>query len=145
MGGWMPPRSASVASAAPGTDPVDRTGPGPGVVRGGHWPARGATVHRFRPGRRAQRRRRAVVAIVISPRGRRRDGIPRWVFPGGTIEEGETAQKAAVRECTEETGLVVSAEDQIGRRTQPTARDDRPHPGGRDLHLTCGTLRSGSG
>ncbi|MHA6632155.1 NUDIX hydrolase [Pseudonocardia sichuanensis] len=65
----------------------------------------------------------AVVAIVTSPRGvlagRRQDGIPRWVFPGGTIEEGETAQQAAVRECAEETGLAVAAEDQIGRRIHP--------------------------
>lgn len=64
-----------------------------------------------------------VVAIVTSPlgvlAGRRRDGIPRWVFPGGTLEEGETAQQAAVRECAEETGLVVAAEHDIGRRTHP--------------------------
>ena len=65
----------------------------------------------------------AAVAVVTSPlgvlAGRRRDGIPRWVFPGGTIEDGETAEQAAVRECLEETGLVVVADHEIGRRTHP--------------------------
>ncbi|GAA1278611.1 hypothetical protein GCM10009609_47480 [Pseudonocardia aurantiaca] len=65
----------------------------------------------------------AVVAVVTSPlgvlAGRRRDGVPRWVFPGGSLEEGETAQQAAVRECAEETGLVVAADHEIGRRTHP--------------------------
>jgi 8-oxo-dGTP pyrophosphatase MutT (NUDIX family) len=35
---------------------------------------------------------------------------PAWVFPGGGIEPGETAQAAAVREIFEETGLEL-AED----------------------------------
>lgn len=51
--------------------------------------------------------------------GGRRDGIPRWVSPGATIEDGETAEQAAVRECLEETGLVVVADHEIGRRTHP--------------------------
>jgi len=41
------------------------------------------------------------------------------VFPGGTIEDGETAEQAAVRERLEETGLVVVADHEIGRRTHP--------------------------
>jgi hypothetical protein len=65
----------------------------------------------------------AAVAVVTSPlgvlAGRRRDGIPRWMFPGGMIEDGETAEQAAVRECLEETGLVVVADHEIGRRTRP--------------------------
>lgn len=63
------------------------------------------------------------VAVVTSPRGVligcRRDGIPRWVFPGGAIEDGETPSETAVRECAEEAGLQVSARGEIGRRTHP--------------------------
>lgn len=63
------------------------------------------------------------VAVVTGPAGvlagRRRDGIPRWVFPGGRIHDGETPVAAAVRECAEETGLTVTAERVIGQRTHP--------------------------
>ncbi len=33
-----------------------------------------------------------------------------WCFPGGTIEDGETASEAIVREMAEEVGLVVEPE-----------------------------------
>lgn len=63
------------------------------------------------------------VAVVTSPHGvlvgRRRKGIPRWVFPGGAIEDRESPSDAAVRECAEEAGLQVSARGEIGRRTHP--------------------------
>jgi 8-oxo-dGTP pyrophosphatase MutT (NUDIX family) len=50
-------------------------------------------------------------AIVVGPRGvilvkHRR--LHRWMQPGGHIEPGETPEEAAIRECTEETGLPVA-------------------------------------
>src|SRR5262245_59757786 len=42
--------------------------------------------------------------------GQRPQGVPLaglWEFPGGKIEPEETPRAAAVRECREETGLIV--------------------------------------
>jgi 8-oxo-dGTP pyrophosphatase MutT (NUDIX family) len=36
---------------------------------------------------------------------------PRWLVPGGGIDEGEATLNAAIRELYEETGLVVTPED----------------------------------
>ena len=36
--------------------------------------------------------------------GRRRDGNPPWMFPGGKIEPGESPEDAAVREALERPG-----------------------------------------
>jgi 8-oxo-dGTP diphosphatase len=57
----------------------------------------------------------AIAIAVVEHEGRfligqRPPGVPLaglWEFPGGKIEPGETAQAAAVRECQEETGLLV--------------------------------------
>ena len=37
-----------------------------------------------------------------------------WVFPVGTVEDHETLQETAARECEEESGYVVQTEDEIG-------------------------------
>jgi 8-oxo-dGTP diphosphatase len=63
------------------------------------------------------------VAVVTSGRrvllGRRRDGNPPWVFPGGKAELGETPEETAVRETAEETGLTVTVAGEIARRVHP--------------------------
>ena len=43
--------------------------------------------------------------------GQRPEGVALaglWEFPGGKIEPGETPEAAAVRECEEEAGIIVS-------------------------------------
>lgn len=39
-----------------------------------------------------------------------------WEFPGGHVEDGETAAEAAIRECWEETGLRVTVVGQYSDR-----------------------------
>lgn len=82
------------------------------------------------------------VAVVSGPRGvlvgRRRDGIPRWVFPGGCVEPGKTAVQAAVRECVEETGVVVVAGREIGRRVHPVT-------GRTVVYVVCGPADADAG
>ena len=74
------------------------------------------------------------LAVVAGPIGvlvgRRRDGVPPWVFPGGKVEPGESPAQAAVRECFEETGLRVRVEHEIGRR-------DHPGTGRHVVYLAC--------
>lgn len=40
-----------------------------------------------------------------------------WVFPAGTVEEGEIPEQAAARECAEESGYIVKTGDKIGTVT----------------------------
>ena len=57
--------------------------------------------------------------------GRRGDDVPLaglWEFPGGKIQPGESPVDAAVRECLEETGLLVRV-----RGRYPEARHDYEH------------------
>jgi ADP-ribose pyrophosphatase YjhB (NUDIX family) len=42
-----------------------------------------------------------------------------WSLPGGRVESGETDEQAVVREVAEETGLVVTAGDLVGRLQIP--------------------------
>ena len=37
-----------------------------------------------------------------------------WIFPVGTVEEGESLEDAARRECMEESGWLVEIQDDLG-------------------------------
>jgi len=66
----------------------------------------------------------AAAACIRDPQGRilllrRSDGDNLWSFPGGSIEPGEPASRAVVREVLEETGLHVEPAGLIGVYTDP--------------------------
>lgn len=56
---------------------------------------------------------------VLMIRRRVREGRLLWAFPGGKVEQGETAETAAVREVLEETGLTVESAGVLGSRVHP--------------------------
>ena len=51
------------------------------------------------------------LSVLVAQRmvGKSHAGL--WEFPGGKVEEGETAEDAAIRECREELGIELSVED----------------------------------
>lgn len=51
-------------------------------------------------------------AVLLVKRGKEPD-LGRWAFPGGSIEPGETAREAALREVREETGVRVRVLDLV--------------------------------
>ena len=55
-----------------------------------------------------------------------------WKFPGGLVDEGETIEKAAVREVWEETGIHADYLGILGLREQLNFRF-----GQGDLYFTC--------
>ncbi|MFD7616602.1 NUDIX hydrolase [Streptomyces sp. NPDC059802] len=56
---------------------------------------------------------------VLMVRRRVKEGELMWQFPAGAIEDGESAEDAAVRETEEETGLTVKAVRLLGERVHP--------------------------
>ena len=63
-------------------------------------------------------------AIVAVPglgvlAGRRNDGKPPWTFISGEMEPGERIEDTILREVKEETGLLIRAGHEIGRRIHP--------------------------
>ncbi len=49
-----------------------------------------------------------------------------WALPGGFVDEGESYERAAIRECKEETGLDASLTEQFYTYSAP-GRDPRFH------------------
>jgi 8-oxo-dGTP diphosphatase len=71
--------------------------------------------------------------------GQRPSGVPLaglWEFPGGKLEPGESEQQAAVRECLEETGLSIQANE-----TYLVQEEEYPH-GRVKLYFIACQLRS---
>lgn len=56
---------------------------------------------------------------VLMVRRRVKEGELSWQFPAGGVEDGETAEEAAVRETLEETDLTVRSVKYIGDRVHP--------------------------
>jgi len=63
--------------------------------------------------------KRGACAVVLDDDGRvllvKRKDFRLWVLPGGGLEDGETAEAAAVRETAEETGYQIAIERYVGR------------------------------
>lgn len=55
-------------------------------------------------------------AFLLTRRASRMNNHPgQWAFPGGRIDDGETALEAAIRECGEEIGLTLTADHLLGQ------------------------------
>lgn len=64
--------------------------------------------------RRGGRHNTRGLEILLVRRGPRQSFMPGvWVFPGGSVDPGETEAECAVRELAEETGIELGAEAEL--------------------------------
>lgn len=64
----------------------------------------------------------AAGVMIVTAAGKvlvlKRSDSGQWAFPGGKIEEGETPEQAAIRECEEETGFRPEVHSEWTRRSK---------------------------
>ena len=71
-------------------------------------------------------RNRAGIILIKDDRlaliERHRGDLHYFIFPGGGIDEGESEEKAAIREAEEELGIVVEIIQKAAELTRPSGR-----------------------
>lgn len=71
-------------------------------------------------------RNRAGIILIEDDRlaliERHRGDLHYFIFPGGGIDEGESEEKAAIREAEEELGIVVEIIQKAAELTRPSGR-----------------------
>jgi 8-oxo-dGTP pyrophosphatase MutT (NUDIX family) len=93
---------------------VDRPGPGEELNTSGAEtkPRLAASIIVLRGGGEGLE----LLLVRRTPEARFMGGV--WVFPGGAVDEGETEQRAAVRELEEEAGIVLDDPSSLVRFSQ---------------------------
>lgn len=76
---------------------------------------------------------------------RQREGRTYYVFPGGSVEESETPEQAAIREAQEELGLEVSIDRLVARVFYERSGIRRTDQYYYLARITGGTFGTGSG
>jgi 8-oxo-dGTP pyrophosphatase MutT (NUDIX family) len=75
--------------------------------------AKGPVLKEVSAGGVVYRRNGDVIEVILASRRTRRGELA-WGLAKGGIEEGESLEEAAVREVTEETGIIAEIEESLG-------------------------------